>query len=146
MIVEHAVRLEAPAGRVWAAIERGETLRRVSRGAVGFRVDGDLPERWRPGQRVQMRPMLFHLLPSLRVRLDVVRVDPEAMVLETRERVGPIRRWRHRLTVTPAGERSCVYTERAEVRPGPLGPVVWVMLHALFRFRGWRLRRLAASL
>ena len=136
----------APAKRVWAAVERGETLRRVSRGAVGFRVEGELPERWREGQRVQLRPMLLHLLPSLKVRLDVIRVDSDELVLETRERVGPIRRWRHQVRVTPTGERSCVYTERAEVGPGPLAPLVWGILHGLFRFRGWRWRRLAVSL
>ena len=146
MVIEISVELAAPADRVWEAVERPETLGLVTRGAVGFRVPGGFPPLWREGDTLRLRPMLLHFLPLSRVIIQVARVDREERILETRERVGPIRRWRHRLRVTPIGTARCRYTERAEARAGPLTPFVWASLQALFRWRGWRWRALARSL
>lgn len=146
MVVEFSAELAAPADRVWAAVEQPETLRLVTRGAVGFRVDGGFPPLWREGDRLRLRPIFLHFLPLSRVIIEVARVDPEERVLETREHVGPIRHWRHRVRVSPIDSARCSYRERAEARTGPLAPFVWTFLQALFRWRGRRFRALAQSL
>lgn len=118
MVVERSVEVPASADKVWAAIERPETLGQLMRGALGFRVDGGFPARWRVGDRLRLRPMLFHVLPLSRADIRVERLDAAVRVLETRERVGPIRRWRHRLTVSPIDDSRCRYTESVDARSG----------------------------
>lgn len=146
MVVQHSVEVSAAAEKVWAAIERPETLGELMRGALGFRVDPRFPPRWREGERLCLRPMLFHVVPLTRADIQVERIDPAERVLVTRERVGPIRRWRHQLTVTPIDSATCRYTERVDTRPGPLAPVVWASLRVLFHSRARRWQRFATTL
>lgn len=146
MVVESSTELLAPADRVWSQVKRPATLRDVSRGLLGLRVPGGLPDRFTRGESLRVRPMLFHLVPLWSHHLQMIRVDDRELVAETREHGGPIRRWDHRIEVEQSlGPRSR-YTDRVEIEAGVLTPLVWTFAKLLLAYRRTRWRQLARGL
>jgi hypothetical protein len=146
VVVESSTELLAPADRVWAQVKRPATVRHVSKGLLGLRVAGGLPDRFTRGDTLRARLLLFHAVPLWRHELQVVRVDDRDLVAETHEHGGPIRRWDHRIEVEQSlGPRSR-YTDRVEIEAGVLTPLVWVGAKLLFAYRRARWRRLARGL
>jgi len=143
MLVRISTRLPAPAGLVWDTVQRTDTLRYVTRGLLGFRSDGEAPERLAEGETYRMRLMFFGLLPAWRHEIRVVRLDNAHREIRTEEHGGPVRTWRHRITVDDEGWGSARYRDEIEIAAGVLTPFVWTYAQLFYRYRQRRWRRLA---
>jgi ligand-binding SRPBCC domain-containing protein len=141
-----STRLAAPSDVVWDTVKRTDTLRYVTRWLLGFRANGYVPERWGEGEAYQLRLLFFGFVPAWRHEIRVVRVDEEAHEIRTEERGGPVREWRHRITVDGEGWGSTRYMDEIEVHAGPLTPFVWTYAQVFYRYRQMRWRRLARRL
>ena len=146
MLVRVSTRLPAPADLVWDAVQRTDTLRYVTRGLLAFRLDGEAPERLAEGETYRMRLLFFGFLPAWRHEIRVVRLDHAHREIRTEEHGGPVRAWRHRITVDDEGWGSARYLDEIEIAAGVLTPIVWVYAHLLYRYRQRRWRRLARRL
>lgn len=143
MLVRVSTRLPAPAGVVWDIAQRTDTLRYVTRGLLGFRLEGDVPERLAEGETYRMRLLFFGLLPAWRHEIRVVRLDDAHREIRTEEHGGPVRTWRHRIAVDEEGWGSTRYLDEIEIAAGVATPIVWVYTQLFYRYRQRRWRRLA---
>jgi ligand-binding SRPBCC domain-containing protein len=146
VLVRVSTRLSAPADLVWDTVQRTDTLRYVTRGLLGFRVAGELPERLAAGETYRIRLLFFGVVPAWRHEIHVVRVDGVGHEIRTEERGGPVRGWRHRITVDGEGWGSTRYMDEIEISAGALTPFVWIYAQLFYRYRQRRWRRLARSL
>jgi ligand-binding SRPBCC domain-containing protein len=146
MLVRVSTRLPAPAGVVWDTVQRTDTLRYVTRGLLGFRLEGEAPERLAEGETYRMRLLFFGLLPAWRHEIRVVRLDDAHREIRTEEHGGPVRTWRHRIAVDDEGWGSTRYLDEIEIAAGVLTPFVWLYTQLFYRYRQRRWRRLARRL
>jgi ligand-binding SRPBCC domain-containing protein len=146
VLVRVSTVLDASPEAAWRAVKRPETLAHVTRGLLGFRPKGGMPEDWGAGTVVRARLFFFGVLPAWTHEIRVVRVDDAAREIYTNERGGPVRGWNHRITIGPAGPSRALYTDEIEVRAGPLTPLVWLYAQLFYRYRQARWRRLARRL
>jgi ligand-binding SRPBCC domain-containing protein len=146
MVVRVSTRLAAPAEAVWDAVQRTETLRYVTRGLLGLRADGELPERLAEGETYSMRLLFFGVVPAWRHHIRIVRVDEAGCEIRTEEHGGPVRSWRHRITIDGEGWGSARYVDEIEISAGGLTPFVWFYAQLFYRYRQMRWRRLARRL
>jgi hypothetical protein len=136
-------RLAASADVVWQTLQSPATLVHVARPLARF---PDLEGRttaWREGETVSTRVLLLGVLPFSRHRLTVESVDHAERRLQSDEAGGPIRSWRHLISVDPEGEDSCRYTDVVEIDAGALTPAVAVVAGGFYRWRQRRWRALA---
>ena len=146
MIVQLSTELEAPPDRVWETLKSVDTLRYITRGVLGFRPLGPVPDTLRGGEVVRVRLLFFHVVPAWAHEIRIVSVDEEARRIETREHGGGVKTWNHRLTVEPAGTGRSRYTDRIEIDAGPTTRLVLGYANLFYRYRQWRWRRLARTL
>jgi hypothetical protein len=146
MLVRVSTRLPVSADVAWDTVQRTDTLRYVTRGLVGFRVDGAVPERIAEGETYRLRLLFFGVLPAWRHEIHVVSVDQAGHEIRTEEHGGPVRTWRHRIAVDPEGWGATRYLDEIEIGAGPLTPLVWLYAQFFYRYRQWRWRRLAGRL
>jgi hypothetical protein len=146
VLVRVSTRLPVPADLAWDTVKRTDTLRYVTRGLLGFRPEGEIPERLAEGETYRMRLLFFGVLPAWRHEIRVVRVDDAGHEIRTEERGGPVRDWRHRITVDAEGWGSARYMDEIQIAAGPLTPVVWLYAQLFYRYRQMRWRRLARRL
>ncbi|MGH2978781.1 MAG: hypothetical protein ACRDLQ_03985 [Solirubrobacterales bacterium] len=146
MLMRVSTRLSAPADVVWDTVKRTDTLRYVTRGLLGFRIDGETPERLTEGETYSMRLLFFGVLPAWRHEIHVARLDEAAHEIRTEERGGPVRSWRHRIAVDGEGWGSTRYLDEIEIAAGALTPFVWAYAQLFYRYRQMRWRRLARRL
>jgi hypothetical protein len=130
----------------WDTVKRTDTLRYVTRGLLGLRPDGEIPERFAEGETYTMRLLFFGVVPAWRHEINIVRLDEQAHEIRTEERGGPVRSWRHRITVDGEGWGSTRYLDEIEIAAGVLTPFVWLYAHLFYRYRQMRWRRLARKL
>lgn len=71
----------------------------------------------------------------------LLEVDHDARVMRTDEHGGPIRLWRHTLTVERTG-RGCRLVDDVSLDAGLLSPVAWMHARGLYRQRHVRRERL----
>jgi ligand-binding SRPBCC domain-containing protein len=146
MLVRVTTRLEAPADVVWDAVKRTDTLRYITRGLLGFRVNGGTPERLAEGETYRMRLLFFGVVPAWRHEIHVTRLDEASHEIRTEEHGGPVRSWRHRITVDEEGWGSTRYLDEIEIAAGALTPFVGAYAQFFYRYRQRRWRRLARRL
>ena len=146
MLVRVTTRLPVRADLAWDTVKRTGTLRYVTRGLLGFRVEGHEPERLAEGDTYRLRLLFFGVLPAWRHEIFVARVDEQAREIRTEEHGGPVREWRHRITVDDEGWGCTRYTDELEISAGPLTPLVWLYTQLFYRYRQMRWRRLARRL
>ena len=146
MLVRVSTRLSVPADVAWDRVKRTDTLRYVTRGLLGFRPDGEIPERLAEGETYTMRLLFFGVVPAWRHEIHIVRLDEETHEIRTEERGGPVRSWRHRIAVDGEGWGSTRYLDEIEIAAGVLTPLVWFYAHLFYRYRQMRWRRLARRL
>jgi ligand-binding SRPBCC domain-containing protein len=146
MLVRVSTRLDVPPDIAWDTVKRTDTLRYVTRGLLGFRVNGDIPERLGEGESYDLRLLFFGVVPAWRHRIHVVQLDDERKEIRTEEQGGPVRDWRHRITVDSEGWGSTRYMDEIEIKAGVLTPLVWIYAHLFYRYRQMRWRRLARKL
>jgi ligand-binding SRPBCC domain-containing protein len=143
MLVRVTTRLPASPDVVWDTVKRADTLRYVTRGLLGFRVQGETPEVLAEGETYRMRLLFFGVIPGWRHEIHVARVDDQAHEIHTEERGGPVRSWRHRIMVDEEGWGSTRYFDEIEIQAGPLTWFVWFYAQLFYRYRQRRWRRLA---
>ena len=75
MIVRVSTDLACSADAAWAAVQRLDTFRYVTRGLLGFRVPEGTPEELEEGMVARGRLLFFHVLPAWNHEIRAVRVD-----------------------------------------------------------------------
>ena len=133
---------------VMAAVQRVDTLRRLTRGLLAIDPAGDtpLPERWpTDGSAVVMRVRPFHLPVGWRHSIRVVEADAAGGRIRTEEGGGVVRRWSHTIGVQPLTARRCRYSDTIEIDAGGLTLPIWAWASIFYRVRQRRWRRLAVE-
>ncbi|WP_331236463.1 hypothetical protein [Natronorarus salvus] len=109
---------------------------------------GEFPEIWFE-RRYPVRILAFGLVPVARHTIDVsipvVESTPgtQRYVLVD-DGSGPLfRTWRHTITVEERGGET-VLIDEVRIDSGYLTPFAWLFAHVLYRYRQYRIRRLAA--
>lgn len=146
MIVERTSLLEAPAERVWDALQRTATFSYVSAPLLRFPVAELAEARWLPGMELEGRLLLLGFIPIGRHRIRIESVDETTRCLQTREGSRLLTRWDHEIRVEAVDDGACRYRDRIEIEAGTMTPVVWLFASVLFRYRHLRWRRLAREL
>lgn len=146
MIVRVSTDLACSADAAWAAVQRLDTFRYVTRGLLGFRIPEGTPEELEEGMVARGRLLFFHVLPAWNHEIRAVRVDRDAREILTSEHGGPVSNWGHLIKVDPVTENRCRYTDQIEIEAGLLTPLVWAYAHLFYRYRQARWRRLAQKL
>ena len=146
MLVRAATVLELPAGRAWELLKRRDTFLFLTRGAMRYDGADAWPETlMAPGVEIHTVVRPFGLPPGTPHTFRIVRVDEDAMEIETRESGGVIRVWNHAMKVEPIADDRCRYRDRIEIRAGLLTPLVWLFASLFYRYRQARWRRLALA-
>ena len=138
--------LAAPAEAVWAAVLRADTFAYVAAPLLRFPAAELADTRWLPGLELEDRVLLFGFIPLGRHRIRIESVDEPGRRLQTRESSRLLERWDHEISVEPIGDSTCAYTDRLEIEALVLTPVAWLLASLFFRYRHFRLRRLAREL
>jgi ligand-binding SRPBCC domain-containing protein len=146
VVVRVGTDLAAPPERVWETLKKADTLRYLTRGLLGFRPLGPVPDQLGAGDVVRVRLLFFHLIPGWAHEIHVLVVDEAARRIETTERGGSVKTWDHVLSVEPAPAGRTRYTDTIEIDAGPLTRLVWMYANLFYRYRQWRWRRLARTL
>ena len=139
--------LACSAEAAWRAECRIGHLLAVSRPLIVFSLDdpGLAECAWQRGQVLELRGRAFGLLPLGRQRVEVVRLDPARREIETEEAGGPVRRWRHRVRISPVSAQGCRYRDDILIDAGALTAPLWLLAWLVYRWRQVRRRRLAAE-
>ncbi len=67
--------------------------------------------------------------------MEVVACDDASHVIRSHEYGGPLKRWDHRIVVTPIGETRCGYTDEIDIDGGILTFFIWLYAHLFYRYR-----------
>src|SRR5688500_10759733 len=135
--------LDAPASRVWAAMQHPATFLYVCRGLIGIPQLAGRSEPFREGESGTGWLFLFHLVPLSRHAILLESLDDAGMTMRSREHGGMLRAWHHTLhaEALPAGRTR--YSDTVEIDAGLLTPVVARVSVGIYRYRQRRWRRLA---
>ncbi|MFP5487969.1 MAG: hypothetical protein ACLGHQ_06650 [Acidimicrobiia bacterium] len=145
-IVDLSTTLDAPADRVWSAVQTPAAFRLVTRGLLRMPAIAHRRDRWREGETVAGWIFLFGVLPFSRHTLRCAQIDDATMTLRSEEHGGVVRRWHHDIVVAPLDGERCTYRDRIDVDAGPLTPVVAAWARVFYRIRQRRWRELAPTL
>lgn len=133
--------LPLPADVVANLIRKPALLQHV---AWPFFLMRGLPGEFSIGEATTIRLYLSGFVPLWRHTITVVSAtDREAL---TEEHGGPLRSWRHRLSVTPLSEASCRYTDEVEIDAGRFTPLAGPFARSFYRHRHRRWASLARVL
>lgn len=141
--------LDAPPQAVWRAVTTPAGFRFVTRGLVelsGLDARAATAE-WTQGTTVTGRLRVLGV-PFSHHRITLESIDHERRSLRSDEGGGPIRSWRHLITVHDVADdpTRCSYTDTIEINAGLLTPVITLFAHAFYRLRQQRWRRIAPVL
>jgi ketosteroid isomerase-like protein len=140
--------LDAPAHAIWRAVRTPAGFRFVTRGLVDLAgIDEHEDTTWEPGTTMAGRLRVLGI-PFSKHRITLESIDHERRRLQSDEGGGPIRSWRHLITVEQVdGEPGrSHYTDTIEIRAGALTPAIVGFAHVFYRLRQRRWRRLAPVL
>jgi hypothetical protein len=121
-------------------------LRYITKGLLGFRPEGELPEHFAAGTTVRVKLLFFGFIPAWVHEIRIVKLDEVHREIETSEQGGSVKEWNHRITVDERGPWRSHYTDEIEIDAGLLTPLIWAYAHLFYRYRQWRWRRLARGL
>ena len=144
--VRVATELDAPPERVWETVKSPDTLRYVTRGLLGFKGVGPIPERLGEGDVIRVKLRLFHLLPAGPHEIRIVRLDDERRRIETNESGRMAETWNHVIEVEPDRAGRTRYSDEIEIDAGAMTPLVAGYARLFYRYRQRRWRRLARTL
>lgn len=132
--------LPASPDAVWAAIKRPRTFALVVRPLFAMpalaRFAGQVA---RPDLEGSGWVLLFGVLPLEHRTIRIVAVDDGERRMETAERAGVIRSWRHVLHVEPQ-DGGARYTDEVTFDAGVLTSALRPLIGGIFRYRHWRWR------
>lgn len=139
--------LNCSAARAWAEVQKPELLVHVASPVLVFipRAPTEFPPAGLDGEFV-VSMKLFGLLPLGRQTIRVSRhADPDGSFhLRDDGFSDVIRKWDHRISLTPLSECLCHYTDTIDIEAGLLTPVVFCFAFVFFRWRQHRWRQLVA--
>lgn len=144
--VSLSVTVPAPADSVWAAVTSPVGFRFVSRGLVRWPVVARRTQRWHEGETVEGWMFLLGFLPMSRHSLTFDRLDGATREFVTSEHGGPIRSWKHRITVTPLSDSTSQIDDRVTFDGGVLTPALWVLVKLFYVIRRPRWISMARAL
>lgn len=146
VVVSISTKLPLPADEAWQMLTRKSTFLYITRGMVGYSGAEAWPERlFCPRALIVTKLRLLHFLPPTPHVVEIVRVDDAAMQVETSERGGPVRSWKHQMKVEALRSDLCRYTDRVEIQAGLLTPAVWIFACIFYYYRQMRWRMLART-
>lgn len=144
VVVSITTKLALSADEAWQMLTRKSTFLYITRGMVGYSGIEAWPERlFCPRAMIVTKLQLLHFLPPIPHIVEIVRVDEDAMQIETRESGGPVRTWKHNMQVEAVRSDLCRYTDRIEIQAGLLTPAVWIFACIFYYYRQMRWRMLA---
>lgn len=144
--------LDCPVDAAFDAIRDPRVLRRVFQPVLTLRSlePGGFPDRWQEGDH-EVAIRAFGILP---IGTQVIggrfaaRDDDVRMLRDVGPTTGGllslITRWEHTLAVSPLPDGRTLYRDRLRFSAGPLTPVLWPLLWALWQWRGGKLQRIVA--
>jgi ligand-binding SRPBCC domain-containing protein len=144
--VRRTCTLDAPADVVWRALGSPAALVHVAAPLLRLPALERRRRPWQQGETVTTWLLVLGVLPVSRHTVVVQVLDDAAMSARTEEHGGPVRVWRHGITVEPAGTDRCRYTDEIEIGAGALTGPVSGLAAGFFRWRQHRWRRLAPVL
>lgn len=141
--------LDAPAARVWREVRTPRLLRYVAAPLQTFEPvqPPAWPEEWHAGA-YEVRLRLLGVLPLgahwIVISFPAGEETPgrEGFELHDRGHGRLARTWNHRITVQALPDGRTRYSDRVDVRAGPLTPLVWLFAQVFYRHRQRRWRRL----
>lgn len=139
--------LDAPPQAVWRAVRTPAAFRFVTRGLVDLAGVDAQGAAWDEGDTVAGRLRVLGV-PFSRHRITIESIDRDHRRLQSDEAGGPIRSWRHLVSVeaTDGDDGRCRYTDTIEIRAGVLTPAIAAFAQVFYRLRQRRWRRLAPAL
>jgi len=143
MIARIETELDCSADIAWRHLQRFETFQQVAWGLLGFTAKGPIPEAFQVGTTVAGRMWFLHFIPGWWHEIRMASVEDARREWRTNERGGPLKVWNHRIQITPRGEDRAHYIDEIEFDAGWLTWPNWVVTQLFFRYRQFRLRRLA---
>jgi hypothetical protein len=148
MKVDVSTQLSCSATKAWNEVQRSSLMVRVMRPLIRVApVDASgLPELWMEGRQFRCRLFVFGFIPIGVRALRFERIDAAAREIRTHESDPLVRRWDHRISIQPAGERRSVYRDEIEIDAGALSFFVWAFANWFYRHRQARWRKIAQSL
>jgi hypothetical protein len=145
--VHRSVTLDANADAIWQAVTTPTAFRLVTRGLIRWRgAPATRIEPWREGETLRGLLLVFGVVPLSRHTITMERIDAERRELQSDERGGAIRSWRHLIRVTPLDDETCRYEDIVEIGAGVLTPAVAAFARWFYGVRQRRWRELAHAL
>ena len=151
-VVDLSTYLEAPPEKVWSAVKKPSTFAYVTKGLMdaavltGSSLEGMPDEDWaQAGRKIELKLKALSAIPLWRHTIEIQSVDEQNRTIQTSERGGAVKSWRHRITVEPEGTGSR-YRDRVEIEAGVATPAVHALALMLYRYRQARWRELARTL
>ncbi len=135
--------LDAPAERVWQAMQNTTSFLYVCRGLLGIPALAGRIDPIRAGETDTGRLYLFHVVPAWRHTIHVAALDSESRAVHTREHGGILRQWNHTLAAQPLGAGRARYSDTVELDAGRFTPLAAAIATSFYRYRQRRWRRLA---
>jgi len=142
MIATIQTYFKTSADTAWETLKKKDTFLFITDGFLGFSGNKKWPEKFYEGLVIDSRLFFFHIFPSWKHRLLVVKVDDVNKELYSNENGGPIKIWNHLIKIEPEADQSCKYTDQIEIEAGLLTPFVWGYAHVFYRYRQKRWRKL----
>ncbi|MEM7768035.1 MAG: SRPBCC family protein [Pseudomonadota bacterium] len=122
-----------PASVVWADLIDFDALAESMEGAITYEgLPSGTPE---AGASHTVRLKRWGWFPMGRWTMKVVERDDANRVMRSEEHGGPVRLYRHRLTVEPLTVTSCRYTDHCDVDAGWLTPLIAPQFRRMYERR-----------
>jgi len=87
------------------------------------------------GQKADVKIKRWGWFPMGRWSMEVVRLDTENHILESREHGGVVRLYKHRIELVETGVSTCRYTDHLDVDAGWLTPLVFPTFRKMYERR-----------
>ena len=147
MLVQTSTMLNISASGAWELLKLRDTFLYVTSPAIRFDGAEDWPQTLMSTE-VAFTTVAYPLrhLPGSAHTVRIVRVDEEAMEVDTEEFGGLIRTWNHSMKIEPISPSRCRYSDRVVLDAGLLTPFFWLFASLFYAYRQSRWRRLTSSL
>lgn len=135
--------LDAPAERVWSAMQHPATFLYVVRGLFGVPALAGRTDPMVEGESGTGWLFLFHCIPLSRHTIELEEIDEATKTIRSHEYGGVLRRWDHTLHVEPLDGARSRYSDTVVIDAGALTPAIARLAVLLYRYRHRRWRKLA---
>ncbi|WP_197203499.1 SRPBCC family protein [Crateriforma conspicua] len=141
--IQAAVKLPAPANRVWDLLLRKDTFLEITRGMMAYENTGSWPETlFSPDTTLTTRVRPFGIGPASRHEVRVVQVDASQQVIQTDESGGLVTTWQHTMRIESLSDQRCRYIDRIFLHAGIITPAIGLFAMVFYRYRQHRWKRL----